>query len=680
MLTFGFYNSVGGDRVYDALQMSQFMKGVISDGIFSSIGTQLKITTPGGLTSYVGVGRAWFNNTWTENDSIYSLTHDAADLILPRIDTVVIEIDSNVGVRANSLKIIKGTPASLPVAPTLINTALQNQYPLADVRLNAGVTVITGITNRVGVVGGTQYITSGLEAILLKASAADAAAGVNDTKYLTPLAIKDSHNIPNVAPGVTGRKMVSNGTDWVSQQDDGWVADGNTWAQSGIDSPTGVITINADLTQKLQNGMRLKYNQIRSLTAYWPFDTNSNSSIGSFTMTDTSVTYTSGKFSNAATFNGSTSKIVVTDNALLKPTGPFTLGFWMKVSLPGATQTVFQSFSANTAYAGIILQLNTAGKMTTLIGANTGTTLDIDYTSMTSRLVVADNTWHYIVVTIKNNYLQLYVDGALDSAKFCITPAYAGTNYVRFGCQNNAGTDASFLSGQIDDAFLINGYSLDQETIKAKFIAATAQGSGNITITKKGIITNVGDFSGGNTLVTVFHGTDFELSTDPITSPYYSSDKVPFGFNPNPDKWKVLGVRYATTNKNTPTLDTWYGGALLTNTGISIVVPIGSWSVEYKATIQMSSGAVAGAFIMKLTLATANNLESDSQLTTSYDYSNPDAVSRSYGFTYGLSNRNIICLSKTTFYLNILVSTTIPSSILIRSNPPATIIFTCAYL
>ena len=64
----------------------------------------------------------------------------------------MLEINASEEVRANSIKVIKGTPATNPVAPTLINTELVHQYPLADIYVGANVTEIipANITNRVG--------------------------------------------------------------------------------------------------------------------------------------------------------------------------------------------------------------------------------------------------------------------------------------------------------------------------------------------------------------------------------------------------------------------------------------------------------------------------------------------------------------------------------------------------
>jgi hypothetical protein len=151
-LTYGFYNSISNDRVYDASQISSIFDGIIKDGVFMSIGAALVVTPGTDLSVEVGEGRAWFNHTWTYNDSIMVLNIDTPDLVYPRIDVVVLEIDSSDPVRANSIKIIKGTPGAVPVVPTLSNTLTLHQYPLAHILVNVGAVAFTAadITNKVG--------------------------------------------------------------------------------------------------------------------------------------------------------------------------------------------------------------------------------------------------------------------------------------------------------------------------------------------------------------------------------------------------------------------------------------------------------------------------------------------------------------------------------------------------
>lgn len=164
-LTFGFYNSENGDRRYNASQMSGLFDGVIKDGIFEAIGDKLMVSAGSGMTVNVGTGRAWFNQTWTYNDSILPLEISSSEVFFNRIDTVAIDIDK-LG-RVNDIIVIKGTPAEVPVAPTLVNDpdVQHYQYPLCDIYVKAGVTEITqvDITNRVGI--GSPFVTGAVQSV-----------------------------------------------------------------------------------------------------------------------------------------------------------------------------------------------------------------------------------------------------------------------------------------------------------------------------------------------------------------------------------------------------------------------------------------------------------------------------------------------------------------------------------
>lgn len=167
-VTYGFYDSLDHDRTYNAEQFSSLFDGIITDGVLSTIGDKLMVSASSGLQINVGTGRAWFNHTWTLNDAVLPLTLASSEVVLPRIDAVVLEVNKANAVRANSIKIVKGTPASTPVAPTLINNADVHQYYLALINVQAGNNEITqsAITNRIGVsdnIGSTPLSTGLLQ-------------------------------------------------------------------------------------------------------------------------------------------------------------------------------------------------------------------------------------------------------------------------------------------------------------------------------------------------------------------------------------------------------------------------------------------------------------------------------------------------------------------------------------
>lgn len=151
-ITSGFYNSLSGDRTYDATQMSKLFKGIITDGVFMNVGEGLVVVQNIGMNIGVSSGRAWFNNSWIDNDSTAIISVDQSEVVLNRIDTIAIEINSEDAVRANTIKCIKGTPGSNPEPPELTSTAFVHQYPLAHINIPSGATTITAsmITNTIG--------------------------------------------------------------------------------------------------------------------------------------------------------------------------------------------------------------------------------------------------------------------------------------------------------------------------------------------------------------------------------------------------------------------------------------------------------------------------------------------------------------------------------------------------
>lgn len=142
-LKYGFFNSSNGDRKYDAEDISSIFDGIIEDGVFATIGKIFAVTPGTGLQVLVDTGKAWFNHTWTVNSEIVPLSLEEPDITLDRYDAVVLEINHSESVRANSLKILKGNPASEPTKPVMTREELINQYPLAYVLVKHGATSIT---------------------------------------------------------------------------------------------------------------------------------------------------------------------------------------------------------------------------------------------------------------------------------------------------------------------------------------------------------------------------------------------------------------------------------------------------------------------------------------------------------------------------------------------------------
>lgn len=143
-ITSGFFNSVNGDRRYNAEQINDYLTGLVSGGVYEGVGGGLQVKSNTGMRVQVLSGKlADSNGRWLQNDSTLVLTLDAADLVLNRYDAIVVKLDSNQSQRTGTITIKKGTAASTPTKPTAERTQFIEEYILAYVYVGKGVTAIT---------------------------------------------------------------------------------------------------------------------------------------------------------------------------------------------------------------------------------------------------------------------------------------------------------------------------------------------------------------------------------------------------------------------------------------------------------------------------------------------------------------------------------------------------------
>lgn len=133
-ITYGFFNSVDGDRKYNAEQMSTYFDGLVSDGIFQSVGKKFSVTAGAGLTVNVDTGRALIECHWLKNDNVLTISLDNADVQNDRKDLIVIKLDYTA--RTMGIEYISG-------AESVKNTETVKYLTLARITIPAGATAIT---------------------------------------------------------------------------------------------------------------------------------------------------------------------------------------------------------------------------------------------------------------------------------------------------------------------------------------------------------------------------------------------------------------------------------------------------------------------------------------------------------------------------------------------------------
>ena len=184
------------------------------------------------------------------------------------------------------------------------------------------------------------------------------------------------------------------------------------------------------------------------------------------------------------------------------------------------------------------------------------------------------------------------------------------------------------------------------------------------------IITKV-TFDDPGSTITVYGGTDYDLADSAISLNYYSTQKAPLGFPLSPAKWTVTTTDVTNRSQSTPTSAVWY------NLGsVTVSIPIGVWRTYYK--VSAGTGRTLTSIgELYITLSTANNSESDADLTTWVDLTSGNAALFLYSAVS--AEKTLAITSKTSYYLNTMTlgGTSIQN---INSKNKLIIRAVCAYL
>jgi hypothetical protein len=147
---YGPFNS-GAGATFQEDKWREFFGNLISSGVFKSAkvngsaGGDLAVSAGSGLSVNIATGVAMTYGFFYENDATLNKTLITANPSLPRIDRIVVKLD--VSARTVLIVVKPGTAASSPSAPTLTQTSSIYELSLAQVRVNAGATSPTSITD-----------------------------------------------------------------------------------------------------------------------------------------------------------------------------------------------------------------------------------------------------------------------------------------------------------------------------------------------------------------------------------------------------------------------------------------------------------------------------------------------------------------------------------------------------
>lgn len=182
----GFFNSVGGDRKYNAEDISRYFEHIISSGLYKAIGGCMKVSAAGGMELAVAPGAGLIDSHWFRLESGTTVTISAANAALPRIDSVVVRLDMSESVRAIHLAVVEGTPASEPVATAPTDAENVKELVIAHVYVGAAVSEIidANITDTRADADICGWAQSQIDAPLLTAVSTTYTATVNNTSVI----------------------------------------------------------------------------------------------------------------------------------------------------------------------------------------------------------------------------------------------------------------------------------------------------------------------------------------------------------------------------------------------------------------------------------------------------------------------------------------------------------------
>lgn len=103
----GYFNSIDKDRPYNAEDMTNYFEGLISDGVYASVGDQLEVKPGGGMSVTVGTGRAMIDCRWIRVTALQRLTLAAADTVSGRYDIVAVKLDLRKEYRQMTLELFE---------------------------------------------------------------------------------------------------------------------------------------------------------------------------------------------------------------------------------------------------------------------------------------------------------------------------------------------------------------------------------------------------------------------------------------------------------------------------------------------------------------------------------------------------------------------------------------------
>ena len=179
--------------------------------------------------------------------------------------------------------------------------------------------------------------------------------------------------------------------------------------------------------------------------AYYQLDGNpQDSTTNGYDGVASNVTYSTGKFGQAASFNGTSSKIELPNNAFKFTT--FTANYWFNANnVAGTFQTIYSAYDNDGTNGGITCGIS-GGKLW-LFGAG-GSTSPSHYTGTAT---VSNGVWYLATLIVDGTSIKMYLNNVLDiNLTFGSNLAYRPTHQFTVGARDVGVNTYGYYNGLVD--------------------------------------------------------------------------------------------------------------------------------------------------------------------------------------------------------------------------------------
>ena len=220
----------------------------------------------------------------------------------------------------------------------------------------------------------------------------------------------------------------------------GQIKVGGVWSQgSGGDGGSGVVALKYDNTEitgySLNSGDTVNVNWPAGTfgRGYWPLNLNVKDIGGNYDGTATDITYATGKFNQAASFNGTSSTIELGSGDIGLTFGgsaAYSVSFWFKTSTISTWMRLFNFCGVGGDQSNQLAVSIYLSKLELLRRTGTTTTTSIEFTP-----VLSSDVWYHVVITQSGATSTVYINGISQTLTSGSTTTISSYSNIIFGSQ-----------------------------------------------------------------------------------------------------------------------------------------------------------------------------------------------------------------------------------------------------